>query len=48
VIDAIISQDPGHEAMSAIRLLLGLVRREPVLVEQEKIRIGIIMRDNLP
>jgi LacI family transcriptional regulator len=48
VIDAIISQDPGHEAMSAIRLLLGSVRREPVLVEQEKIRIGIIMRDNLP
>ncbi|THD42016.1 MAG: LacI family DNA-binding transcriptional regulator [Bradyrhizobium sp.] len=48
IIDAIISQDPGHEAMSAIRLLLGLVRREPALAEQEKIRIGIIMRDNLP
>jgi hypothetical protein len=25
-----------------------LVRREPILVEQEKIRIDIIMRDNIP
>jgi hypothetical protein len=25
-----------------------LVRQEPILVEQEKIRIDIIMRDNMP
>ena len=48
VMDAVVSQDPGHEARSAIRILLGLVRREPILAEQEKIRIEIIMRDNLP
>ena len=48
VIDAVIGQDPGHEARSAIRVLLSLVRNEPILAEQEKIRIDIVMRDNLP
>jgi len=48
VIDAIISQDAGHEARSAIRVLMALGRGEPMLPEQEKIRIDIIMRDNLP
>jgi LacI family transcriptional regulator len=47
-LDAVISQDPGHEARSAIRILMALTRGEPILAEQEKIRIGIIMRDNLP
>ncbi len=46
--DAIIVQDPGHEARSAMRVLLSLVRKEPILAEQEKIRIDIVMRDNLP
>ena len=46
--DAIIAQDPGHEARSAIRVLLALARNEPILAEQEKIRIDIVMRDNLP
>jgi LacI family transcriptional regulator len=48
VIDAVISQDSGHEARSAIRVLMGLGRGEPMLPEQEQIRIDIIMRDNLP
>jgi LacI family transcriptional regulator len=48
VMDAAIVQDPGHEARSVVRVLLALVRQEPILVEQEKIRIDIIMRDNLP
>jgi len=48
VIDAVVHQDPGREARSAMRVLLGLIRREPVLTEQEKIPIEIIMRDNLP
>ena len=47
-LDAVISQDPGHEARSAIRVLSALVRNEPILSEQEKIRIDIVMRDNLP
>jgi LacI family transcriptional regulator len=48
VIDAVISQDAGHEARSAIRVLMALGRGEPMLSEQEKIRIDIVMRDNLP
>ena len=47
-IDAVIAQDPGHEARSAIRVLLSLTRGERLLAEQEKIRIDIVMRDNLP
>ncbi len=47
-VDAVIVQDPGHEARSAIRVLLSLARREPILAEQEKIRVEIVMRDNLP
>ena len=48
VMDAVVVQDPGHEARSALRVLLALVRGEPILAEQEKIRIDIAIRDNLP
>jgi LacI family transcriptional regulator len=48
VMDAAISQNPGHEARAAVRVLLALCRGEPILSEQEKIRIDILMRDNLP
>ncbi|MDA9398833.1 LacI family DNA-binding transcriptional regulator [Bradyrhizobium sp. CCBAU 45389] len=48
VMDAAISQNPGHEARAAVRVLLSLARGEPILREQEKIRIDIVMRDNLP
>jgi len=48
VMDAAISQNPGHEARAAVRVLLALSRGEPILSEQEKIRIDIVMRDNLP
>ena len=48
LLDAVISQDAGHEARSAIRVLLALTRGERWLPEQEKIRIDIVMRDNLP
>ncbi len=47
-VDAVISQDPGHEARSAIRVLMALARGEPLLAEQERINIDIVMRDNLP
>ena len=47
-LDAAISQNPGHEARAAVRVLLSLARNEPILSEQEKIRIDILMRDNLP
>jgi LacI family transcriptional regulator len=48
LVDAVISQDPGHEARSAIRVLMALTRGEPLLAEQERINIDIVMRDNLP
>jgi LacI family transcriptional regulator len=48
VMDAAISQNPGHEARAAVRVLLALARGEPILSEQDKIRIDIVMRDNLP
>jgi len=48
VMDAAISQNPGHEARAAVRVLLALARGEPILSEQERIRIDIVMRDNLP
>jgi LacI family transcriptional regulator, galactose operon repressor len=48
VMDAAISQNPGHEARAAVRVLRALARGEPLLSEQEKIRIDIVMRDNLP
>ncbi|HEY4987126.1 MAG TPA: LacI family DNA-binding transcriptional regulator [Bradyrhizobium sp.] len=48
VMDAVISQNPGHEARACVRALLALVRSEPMLSEQDKIRIDIVMRDNLP
>jgi LacI family transcriptional regulator len=48
LVDAVVSQDPGHEARSAIRVLMALSRGEPMLAEQERINIDIVMRDNLP
>ena len=45
---ACIAQDAGHEARSAARLLMAQALREPVLADQERIRIEIFMRDNLP
>ena len=47
-IDAIINQDPGHEARSAARILLAHCLAEPVMPDQERIRIDIFLRDNLP
>ena len=47
-VDALINQDSGHEARSAARILLAELTSEPVLPEQERIRIEIFLRDNLP
>ena len=45
---AIINQDPGHEARSAARILLARCTNQPVIDDQERIRIDIFLRDNLP
>jgi LacI family transcriptional regulator len=48
LVDAIINQDPGHEARSAARVLLANCLGEPIIPDQERIRIEIFLRDNLP
>jgi LacI family transcriptional regulator len=48
VIDAVINQDPGHEARSAARILLAHCWGDPVVPDQERINIDIFLRDNLP
>jgi LacI family transcriptional regulator len=47
-IDALINQDAGHEARSAARVLTAHLTGEPIVAEQERIRIEIFLRDNLP
>ena len=46
--DAVINQDAGHEIRSALRLALAQWSKEPVLADQERIRIDIYLKDNLP
>jgi LacI family transcriptional regulator len=46
--DAVINQDAGHEARSAARILLAHCEGAPILPAQERIRIEIFVRDNLP
>jgi LacI family transcriptional regulator len=45
--DAVINQDPGHEARSAARILLAHCANIPIIDDQERIRIDIFVRDNL-
>jgi LacI family transcriptional regulator len=47
-VDAVLVQDPGHEVRSAIRVLRALVDDAPINEKQERIRIEIFVRDNLP
>lgn len=48
VMDAVISQNPGREARSALRILQALTRKEPISAAQEVIGIDIVIRENLP
>jgi LacI family transcriptional regulator len=45
---AILCQDPGHEARSAVRVLRALADGASIDTGQERIRIDIYLRDNLP
>ena len=47
-IDAVINQDPGHEVRSAVRVLIAKADNVPLIESQERIRIDIFLRDNLP
>jgi len=46
--DAVISQDVGHIARSAVRVLRAMKDKLPLSPGQERIRIDIFTRDNLP
>ncbi|MBP8939569.1 MAG: LacI family transcriptional regulator, partial [Agrobacterium sp.] len=48
VLDAVLNQDAGHEVRSAIRVLKARADGQPVIAAQERIRIDIFLRDNLP
>jgi len=48
IMDAVISQNPGREARSALRILQALARKEPISAAQETIGIDIVIRENLP
>jgi LacI family transcriptional regulator len=46
--DALINQDAGHEARSAARIMLAHCEGARIFAPQERIRIEIFIRDNLP
>ncbi|NMM46085.1 LacI family DNA-binding transcriptional regulator [Rhodospirillaceae bacterium KN72] len=45
---AVITQNVGHLVRSAIRVLRGLCDQQPIYDAQERIRIEIVLRENLP
>lgn len=48
VVDAVITQNTGHLARSALRVLRAKCDSTPVIKSQETIRIEIVLRENLP
>ncbi len=46
-VDAIIAQNPGHVVRSAVRILKARSMNLAPVMAQEKIRIEILLRDNL-
>lgn len=48
VADAVINQDAGHELRSAFRMALARLNKERVVADQERIRIDIFVKENLP
>ena len=47
-IDAILNQDAGHEVRSAVRVLKAKADGLDVIAGQERIRLDIFLKDNLP
>ncbi|WDZ80780.1 LacI family DNA-binding transcriptional regulator (plasmid) [Ensifer adhaerens] len=46
-IDALIAQDPGHAVRSALRIMRARADHRELLASQEKIRIEILLKENL-
>ncbi|HEY0123013.1 MAG TPA: LacI family DNA-binding transcriptional regulator [Rhizobium sp.] len=47
-IDAVLNQDAGHEVRSAIRVLKATADGQDFIAGQERIRLDIFVKDNLP
>lgn len=47
VLDAVIAQNPGHLARSAIRVLRARSERREPLASQERVRIEVYIRETL-
>ncbi|AYG60509.1 LacI family DNA-binding transcriptional regulator [Rhizobium jaguaris] len=47
-IDAVLNQDAGHEVRSAIRVMKATADGQGVIAGQERIRLDIFLKDNLP
>ena len=48
VVDAVINQNTGHLARSALRVLRAKCDKTPVIKSQERIRIEIVIKENMP
>ncbi len=48
LIDIVLNQDAGHEVRSAIRVLKARADGQGVIAAQERIRLDIFLKDNLP
>lgn len=48
LVDAVLNQDAGHEVRSAIRVLRAKADGLSVIAAQERIRLDIFIKDNLP
>lgn len=48
IVDAVLNQDAGHEVRSAIRVLRAKADGLAVIAAQERIRIDIFIKENLP
>ncbi len=46
--EAVINQDAGRQVRSAVRVLKAQLDERPVIADQERIRIDIFLRDNMP
>ena len=47
-LDAVIAQNPGHLARSALRVLRAKADRQAIDEGQEQLRIEVVIRENLP
>jgi LacI family transcriptional regulator len=47
-LDAVVAQNPGHLARSVLRVVRALADGAPIDADQERLRIEIIVKENLP